>query len=62
MLYNSVGIITALCPVIGYKKSAQLAKRALKENRQVKDLILEEKLLDKQMLDIILDPYAMTSK
>ena len=62
MLYNSVGIITALCPVIGYKKSAQLAKRALKENRQVKDLILEEKLLDKQTLERILDPYSMTGK
>ena len=62
LLYNSVGIITALCPVIGYKKSAELAKRALKENRRVKDLILEEQLIDKEILDKILDPYAMTGK
>ena len=62
LLYNSVGIITALCPIIGYKKSAELAKRALKENRRVKDLILEEKILDEQTLDKILDPYAMTGK
>lgn len=62
LLYNSVGIITALCPVIGYKKSAELAKRALKENRRVKDLILEEGLIDKEILDKILDPYAMTGK
>lgn len=62
LLYNSVGIITALCPLIGYKKSAELAKRALKENRRVKDLILEEGLLDKQTLEKVLDPYAMTGK
>jgi aspartate ammonia-lyase len=57
-----VGIITALCPIIGYKKSATLAKRALKENRRVKDLILEEGILDKETLEKVLDPYAMTGK
>ena len=62
LLYNSVGIITALCPIIGYKKSAELAKRALKENKRVKDLILEEGLLSEEMLDKVLDPYAMTGK
>ena len=61
LLYDSVGIITALCPYIGYKKSAELAKKALKENKRVKDLILEEKILDKAQLDKILDPFAMTS-
>ena len=62
LLYGSVGIITALCPFIGYKKSAEIAKKALKENRQVKDLILEEGLMDKEQLDKVLDPYAMTGK
>ncbi len=61
LLYDSVGIITALCPYIGYKKAAELAKKALKENKKVKDLILEEKILDKAQLDKILDPFAMTS-
>lgn len=61
LLYDSVGIITALCPYIGYKKSAEIAKKALKENRRVKDLILEEKIMDKETLDKVLDPYAMTS-
>ncbi len=61
LLYDSVGIITALCPYIGYKKSAELAKKALKENRRVKDLILEENILDKETLDKVLDPFAMTS-
>ncbi len=60
LLYDSVGIITALCPYIGYKKAAELAKKALKEDRRVKDLILEENILDKETLDKILDPFAMT--
>ncbi len=60
LLYDSVGIITALCPYIGYKKSAEIAKKALKENRKVKELILEEKILDEASLEKILDPYAMT--
>lgn len=62
LLYNSVGIITALCPYIGYKKSAEIAKKALKENRKVKDVIIQEKVLDEKTLEKILDPYSMTGK
>ena len=61
LLYDSVGIITALCPYIGYKKSAEIAKRALKENRKVKELIIEANILDSETLEKVLDPYAMTS-
>ena len=39
---------------------AELAKEALKKNVPVKDLILEYGLMDKEQLDKILDPYAMT--
>ena len=60
LVYGSVGIITALCPYLGYKKSAELAKEALKKNIPVKDLILEYGLMEKGKLDKILDPYAMT--
>ena len=60
LVYNSVGIVTALCPYLGYKKSAELAKEALKKNVRIKDLILEYNLLDKELLDKILDPYSMT--
>ncbi|MBO4573591.1 MAG: aspartate ammonia-lyase, partial [Clostridia bacterium] len=41
LVYKSVGIVTALCPYIGYKRSAELAKEALKRNVGIKDLILE---------------------
>ena len=60
LVYGSVGIITALCPYLGYKKSAELAKEALKKNIPIKDLIWQYGLMEKGRLDKILDPYAMT--
>ena len=60
LLYGSVGVVTALCPYLGYKKSAELAKEALKKNIAIKDLILQNGLMDAALLDKILDPYAMT--
>ena len=57
---HSVGVVTALCPYLGYKKSAELAKMALKSNKSVRDLILEEKILTADEVDKILDPLNMT--
>lgn len=56
----SIGTVTALVPHIGYKKAADLAKRALSEDRKVKELVLEEGLLTQEELDEIFDPQAMT--
>lgn len=52
---NSLGILTALCPHIGYTKASSIAKRALRENKRVYDLISEEGILDKETLDRIFD-------
>lgn len=60
LVYNSVGIVTALCPYLGYKKSAELAKEALAKDVRIRDLILQYGLMEKEKLDKILDPYAMT--
>ena len=60
LVHSSVGIVTALCPYLGYKKSAELAKEALAKNISVRDLILQHCLMDEMQLDKILDPYAMT--
>ncbi|MBQ3221624.1 MAG: aspartate ammonia-lyase [Clostridia bacterium] len=60
LVYGSVGVITALCPYLGYKKSAELAKEALAKNLRVRDLILQYGLMDEETLDKVLDPYAMT--
>jgi len=60
MVEESIGIITAICPYVGYEKAAAVAKEALKTNASVRDLILEKKLLSEDELKKIMDPYAMT--
>lgn len=57
---HSVGIITAICPYVGYNKASGLAKEAIHTGASVKDLILREKLLSEEDLEQILDPYSMT--
>lgn len=57
----STGLVTALVPHIGYKHAARLAKKALKENLKIVDLIREEGLLTEDQLKIVLDPFGMTS-
>ncbi len=57
---GSVGIITAICPHVGYEKAAILAKEAIRTGASVRDLILRDGLLTEKELDIILDPYSMT--
>ena len=60
LLHSSVGVVTALCPYIGYKKAAEIAKEALKRDMKVKDLVLWYGLMDREELERILDPYEMT--
>jgi aspartate ammonia-lyase len=53
MVMNSIGIVTALNPVIGYEASAAVAKEALASGRSVYDLVLEKDLVSKEKLDRI---------
>jgi aspartate ammonia-lyase len=46
LVENSVGIVTTLAPVIGYQRAADIAKKALKQNRPVREIILEEKIME----------------
>ncbi|MBO5034625.1 MAG: aspartate ammonia-lyase [Oscillospiraceae bacterium] len=57
---NSVGIITALTPHIGYERAAVIAKEAIRTGASVRDLILEKGILDEETMEKILDPYSMT--
>nr|WP_319396265.1 aspartate ammonia-lyase [uncultured Desulfobacter sp.] len=57
---NSIGLITALVPVIGYEKSAAIAKEALNTGESVYNLVLNKELLTKDKLDEILRPENMT--
>ena len=56
---NSIGIVTALNPYIGYEHSTTIAKKALETGKSVYDLVLEEGILTKEDLDTILDPKNM---
>lgn len=57
---NSVGIITAICPYVGYQKAAEIAKEAIKTGESVRKLIIEKGLLTKEQMDEIMDPIQMT--
>ncbi len=59
MVKNSIGIVTALNPYIGYKNSTKIAKEALQSGKSVYDLVLEYGLLSQEKLDAILDPRNM---
>ncbi len=59
MVYNSIGLVTALNPFLGYETSSKLAKEALINNRSVYELVLEKGLLTKEQLDQILEPENM---
>mgnify|MGYP001553230626 CR=1 FL=1 len=54
------GLVTALVPVIGYEKSAGIAKEALKTGGSVYNLVLEKGLLSQETLDDMLRPENMT--
>lgn len=60
LVENSVGIITALCPHVGYETSADLAKEALQTGVPIRTLILKKGLLTEEELNTILDPVNMT--
>jgi aspartate ammonia-lyase len=59
-LEESIGVVTALCPYIGYAKSAELAKESLKTGVPVLKLVESRKVLSGEKLKAILDPAAMT--
>lgn len=57
---NSIGLVTALNPVLGYEKSAAIAKEALKTGSSVYDLVIAKGWLTKEKLDALLQPETMT--
>ena len=60
LVENSIGIITAISPHVGYQVAADVAKKALQTGESVRNLILKEGLLKEEELDLILDPVQMT--
>lgn len=58
---NSIGIVTALNPYIGYKNSTVLAKEAMKTGKGICELVVENKILSSQDLETIIKPENMIS-
>jgi aspartate ammonia-lyase len=56
---NSIGLVTALNPIIGYEKSTEIAHEALETGRSVYDIVLEKGYLKKEELDEVLSPENM---
>ena len=52
--------MTALNPIIGYKAATRIAKNALDTGKSIRDIVLEEGLMDKEWLDYVLSPQRMT--
>ncbi len=61
LVKRSLMLVTALNPHIGYDKAAAVAKKAFKENKTLREVVLEEGLLDEATLDAALDPSDMVS-
>lgn len=59
MVYNSIGLVTALNPYLGYETSTMLAKEALQTGKGIYDLVLEHQLMSEEELHKVLQPENM---
>jgi aspartate ammonia-lyase len=60
MVEQSVGIITAINPHVGYETATVIAKEAITTGRPIREIVLEKGILTEEELDIILNPQEMT--
>jgi aspartate ammonia-lyase len=60
LLERSTAVATALSPYLGYAKTAEIAKASVDTGRPIRELVLEQGLMDARQLDRILSPAAMT--
>jgi fumarate hydratase class II len=59
LVEQSLMLVTALNPYIGYDNAAKVAKQAHAEGKTLKEVVLELELLDESTLDQALDPFTM---
>jgi aspartate ammonia-lyase len=57
---ESVGLITAVNPHLGYEPAARIAREAILTGKSIRELCLKYDVLSEEALDRILDPYEMT--
>ncbi len=56
---GSVGVITAICPTLGYKESADIAKTAIKTGESVREVLKSKNIMSEKEIDKLLDPETM---
>ena len=59
LVENSIGLVTALNPILGYEKATQIAEEALRSGRSVVDVVLEKGYMNREQLEQILSPQRM---
>jgi len=59
-LEKSLGLVTALNPIIGYEKAAEVAKESRRTGRSIKEIILEKGYLTAEQMNHVLDPLTLT--
>lgn len=59
LVNNSVGIVTAICPYIGYRSAAKIAKKAIRTGESVKKIILNEGILKEAQINELINPLQM---
>ena len=57
---HSIGVVTALNPLLGYDVATELAAEALKTGKGIVQLVRERKLLSEEQISTVLDPRVMT--
>ena len=61
-MQNSIGIVTALNPVIGYERATELAAEAMRTGKGILELVREQRVLSEAQIAQVLDPLAMTGQ
>jgi aspartate ammonia-lyase len=59
-LERTVGIVTALNPIVGYEKATELAAAAYRSNRGILEIVREQKILTEAQIEELLDPEKLT--
>jgi aspartate ammonia-lyase len=59
MVENSIGLVTALNPILGYEKASQIAEEALRTGKSVVEVVLEKGYLNREQLEQVLAPSRM---
>ncbi len=59
LVENSIGLVTALNPILGYEKATQIAEEAMRTGKSVVDVVLEKGYLSREQLERVLSPQSM---